>query len=214
MQKFFLLFFLTLIYGGATAAELSIELRTMDNQAMPNAVIYLTPLKTQLPTTPPTIAVMDQIDRQYSPHILVVQKDTQVRFPNSDSIKHHVYSFSAAKTFELQLYRGLDANPLLFAKTGVVELGCNIHDWMLGYISVVDTPYFAKTNVAGQLSVTLPDGEYRLNIWHPRIVDSTESLEHTVIIDGDNKLSYKLAKPLLPDLNQYEIVPTDTSEYE
>ncbi|WP_340678286.1 methylamine utilization protein [Paraglaciecola sp.] len=214
MQTFFLLFFLTQIFGIAKAAELSIELRTMDNQAMQNAVIYLTPLNSQATSEPQTVAVMDQIDRQYSPHVLVVQKNAQVRFPNSDSIKHHVYSFSAAKKFELQLYRGLDANPLRFATTGVVELGCNIHDWMLGYILVVDTPYFAKTNIAGQLSFALPDGEYRLNIWHPRIVQTSVSLEHTVLVKGDNKITLRLEEPLLPDVNQYETVPTDVSEYE
>jgi hypothetical protein len=92
-----------------------------------------------------------------------------VDFPNSDSIKHHVYSFSKAKTFELQLYKELNAEPLLFSTQGSVELGCNIHDWMLGYIFVVDTPYVGKTDMQGNLTLELPDGEYQLDVWHPRI---------------------------------------------
>jgi len=214
MQKFFLLLLLTPIWRVALAVEVQVELRTVDDQAMPNAVVYLTAKQSLPPSAPQAIAIMDQINRQFSPHVLAVQKDTQVRFPNSDSIKHHVYSFSAAKRFELQLYKGLDANPLLFNTTGVVELGCNIHDWMLGYVIVLDTPYFAKTDVAGKASFTLPEGEYRLNIWHPRIAQSPQSLEHDVSISGDNSLSYHLDKPLLADLNQYEAVPADVNDYE
>ena len=214
MQKFFLLFFLIQFSFSAKTAELIIDLRTLDDQAMPNAVIYLTPIKTLAQSEPQTVAIMDQINRQFFPHVLVVQKNSQVRFPNSDSIKHHVYSFSPAKTFELQLYRGLDVDALLFNKVGVVELGCNIHDWMLGYILVVDTPYFAKTDIKGQVHFTLPDGEYRLNIWHPRIAQSGTSLEYTVMLSGDNKLAYQLDKSLLPDVNQYEAVPSDVSDYE
>ena len=214
MQKFFLLLLLTSIWRVALAAEVQVELRTVEDQAMPNAVIYLTAKQSLPSSAPQTIAIMDQINRQFSPHVLAVQKDTQVRFPNSDSIKHHVYSFSAAKRFELQLYKGLNANPLLFNTSGVVELGCNIHDWMLGYVIVLDTPYFAKTDGAGKVSFTLPEGEYRLNIWHPRIAQSPESLEYAVNIRESNNLSYRLDKPLLVDLNQYEAVPADVNDYE
>ncbi|WP_068376868.1 methylamine utilization protein [Paraglaciecola hydrolytica] len=214
MQKFFLLFFLTQLNSLVSAAELHIELHTQDNQAMPNAVIYLTPTKALSPSTPHSVAIMDQIDRQFSPHILVVQKDSQIRFPNSDSIKHHVYSFSPAKTFELQLYRGLDANPLLFSKTGIVELGCNIHDWMLGYVLVVDTPYFAKTNRQGQTQFDLVEGEYRLNIWHPRIKANSKNLEQIIVVNGDTSLHFQLDQALLPDVNQYEAVPADVNDYE
>ena len=214
MQKFFLLLLLTLIWQVALAAEVHVELRTLEDQAMPNAVVYLTAKQSLPSSAPQAIAIMDQINRQFSPHILAVQKDTLVRFPNSDSIKHHVYSFSAANRFELQLYKDLDANPLLFNTSGVVELGCNIHDWMLGYVIVLDTPYFAKTDVAGKVTFTLPEGEYRLNIWHPRIAQSAQSLEHAVSISGDNNLSYRLDKALLLDLNQYEAVPADVNNYE
>ncbi len=73
-------------------------------------------------------------------------------------MSHHVYSFSEAKTFELALYKGNAHPPLVFDRPGVVVLGCNIHDSMLGYILVVDTPHFASTDAAGALSLDEPAG--------------------------------------------------------
>jgi hypothetical protein len=157
---------------------------------------------------------MDQVNTQFLPHILVIQKDTQVHFPNSDSIKHHVYSFSQAKTFELQLYKELNANPLLFSTLGSVELGCNIHDWMLGYIYVVDTPYFGKTDIKGNLIFDLPSGEYQLDVWHPRIQDKFSSLSRQLILPGESEIRIILGSPLLPDVNQYEEISGEFSDYE
>jgi plastocyanin len=195
------------------ATEISLKLTTSDGKPMQNAIVYLLSNKQTKAASIDHIAIMDQMDKQFSPHILVVQKGTQVRFPNSDSIKHHVYSFSPALTFELQLYKGLEANPLLFSKTGVVELGCNVHDWMLGYILVVDTPYFAKTNSAGEINLTLPDDAYQLNIWHPRINQTAESLRQDIVVQGNVALMFSLSKPLMPDVNQYEVEKGDFSEY-
>ena len=88
---------------------------------------------------------MDQRGSQFVPHVLPVQAGTSVTFPNSDQIRHQVYSFSASKRFELPLYAGTSASPIRFDQPGIVVLGCNIHDWMIGYVVVLDTPYFGKT---------------------------------------------------------------------
>jgi hypothetical protein len=102
--------------------------------------------------------------------VLAVQVGTAVAFPNSDDIRHHVYSFSPAKTFELKLYKGIPSNPLIFEHPGTVVLGCNIHDQMVGYIYVLPTPYFAKTGPSGRVELTgLPGGRYDVQIWHPRL---------------------------------------------
>jgi plastocyanin len=179
-----------------------------------NVVVYLTPKNPTKGNFFSEIAIMDQVNTQFSPHILAVQKDTQVRFPNSDSVKHHVYSFSQAKTFELQLYKKLHADPLLFSKLGSVELGCNIHDWMLGYIFVVNTPYFGKTDIEGNITLELPDGEYQLNVWHPRIQDKLSSLTRQLNVPGESDLKVILKSPLLPDVKQYEDVSNEFSDYE
>jgi plastocyanin len=207
-----------LLSSSIAAADLTVTIRQNDGQAMPNAVVYLTANDpAQVMAASPVSdknAIMDQIDLQFSPHILVVQTNTRVRFPNSDSIKHHVYSFSPAKTFELQLYKGLQANPLLFDKSGIVELGCNVHDWMLAYIRVVDTPYFGKTNAAGQLQLSVPDGDYQITFWHPRISQKETRLSQSLSVPAQQSLTLNLANPLLPDLSQYEQHQGEFSEYE
>jgi plastocyanin len=194
--------------------EISVSLLTKSEQKFANVVVYFTPKHKQGLVVSQNIAIMDQVDTQFLPHILAIQKDTQVRFPNSDSIKHHVYSFSPAKTFELQLYKELQAAPLLFSNLGSVELGCNIHDWMLGYIFVVDTPYFGKTDINGNLTLDLPDGEYQLDIWHPRIQDDFNALSRQLTLPSESEIKVILASPLLPDVNQYENMSDEFSDYE
>jgi len=103
------------------------------------------------------------------PHLLVVQTGTEVSFPNGDEVSHHVHSFSETKPFELALYKGDAAPPQLFDRPGVVVLGCNIHDGMLGYIVVVDTPHFAKTDEQGVALINdVPSDDYVLAAWTPR----------------------------------------------
>src|SRR5437868_8194485 len=94
-------------------------------------------------------AVIDQRDRQFVPYVTAVQVGTAVLFPNSDNIRHHVYSVSPAKRFELPLYAGVPAAPVVFDKEGFVTLGCNIHDWMVAYVAVLPTPYFQVTRADG-----------------------------------------------------------------
>src|SRR5581483_347477 len=111
----------------------------------------------------PQPAVMDQQNRRFVPAILPVQTGAQVSFPNTDSISHHVYSFSPAKRFELYLPKGEHGSQVTFDRPGVVALGCNIHDWMLAYILVVDTPWFTQTDRNGRAELgELPAGGYRL----------------------------------------------------
>lgn len=126
-----------------------------------------------IPKQPP--AVMNQINKQFVPHVLVVKAGTDISFPNADNLFHHVYSFSPAKQFELKLYKEFNAEPLRFDSAGVVDIGCNIHDWMLGYIVVSDSPFFGKTDASGMVSVQLPKGEYRVRFWHP-LIDGEKAL--------------------------------------
>lgn len=115
-------------------------------------------------------AVMDQQNLQFMPHLLVVQSGAMVTFPNGDDVSHHVYSFSEAKSLELPLYKGNVYPPVLFDRPGVVVLGCNIHDGMLGYVVVVDTPHFARTNEQGVALIDgVPNGDYAVTVWTPRV---------------------------------------------
>ena len=111
-------------------------------------------------------AVMDQVNKEFVPHILPVAVGTLVSFPNHDQIHHHVYSLSRANTFEIPLYKGETAAPIRFDQTGAVKVGCNIHDWMSGVILVVPTPYFAMTDEQGAFTLRdLPAGAYGVVAW-------------------------------------------------
>ena len=160
--------------AAATTAEAgSIQgfVRDSDGAALSDAVISAVP-----PSGSPAVpkrgarAVMDQQDKEFVPLVLAVQVGTEVAFPNKDNLRHHVYSFSPAKKFELPLSKGTQAPPVRFDGHGIVVLGCNIHDWMLGYINVLETPYFATTGVDGRAHIKdLPAGTYEVRLWHPRL---------------------------------------------
>jgi plastocyanin len=151
------------------AATLEVSVTDEDGRPVERVAVNvkaLTPPATA-PRTP--TAVMDQHDHRFVPHMLIVQAGTSVLFPNNDDVSHHVYSFSKVKTFELGLYKGETHPPIDFNEPGIVVLGCNIHDGMLGYIWVVETPHFALTNDEGVALIDdLPDGEYALEVWTPR----------------------------------------------
>ncbi len=135
--------------------------------AVEDAVIYATPLAGPAPPTTGR-AVIDQVGKLYVPFVSAIRTGTTVAFPNKDNIKHHLYSVSPANPFERPLYEGRKAPPVLFDKPGEVTLGCNIHDWMIAHVLVVETPYSAVTDRAGRAVITgLPAGDYAVRVWHP-----------------------------------------------
>lgn len=153
----------------ACAAELVAQLVDGEGRPLADAVLSLQGAGANAQAMP---AIMDQRDKQFMPSVLAVRSGTAVKFPNSDNIRHHVYSFSPAKRFELRLYKGTPSEPVLFDKPGVVVLGCNIHDWMVGYVYVTDDPWFAVSDAQGRLKIEgLPAGSYRVSLWHPQLAD-------------------------------------------
>jgi len=157
------------------AAEIAASVRDAHGP-VPNAVVVAVPEDTPLPPARPTVEVVDQIDKEFVPYVKPVRVGSMVQFPNKDNIRHHVYSFSPPKRFELPLYAGTPARPVLFDKAGVVKLGCNIHDWMIGYVYVAETPYFAKTGADGRAELkALPPGHYRVRVWHPSMTRPEEA---------------------------------------
>jgi len=135
-------------------------------------------------------ASVDQVDREFTPRVTAILVGTPVRFPNHDNIRHQVYSFSPAKRFELPLYAGVPAEAIVFDKPGVVVLGCNIHDWMIGYIYVSESPYFAKTGKDGKALIgELPLRAYSVRVWHPQLAIAEESTRKTVDADRPGPLA-------------------------
>jgi plastocyanin len=163
--------FIALLAAATAMAGPSISGRVSgaDGKGIADAVVFVQSPDNG-PHTPPGVnpmATMDQIEKTFVPGLLPIVVGTSVRFPNHDQIRHHVYSFSRTKTFELPLYKGTDAPPVLFDKTGVVKVGCNIHDWMSGIILVLPTPWFARTDAEGRYTLSdLPAGPYSVVVWH------------------------------------------------
>lgn len=151
----------------AGAATLDTLVLNPSGHAVADTAVVLEPLSPVALRGRPSAAI-EQRGREFIPYVTVVQAGTSVDFPNNDTIRHHVYSFSPAKQFEIKLYAGKPGQPIVFDKPGTVVIGCNIHDWMEAYVLVVDTPFFAKTAADGRAQLrNVPPGRYRLRLWHP-----------------------------------------------
>jgi plastocyanin len=174
------------------ASTIEVRVQNARGVAMREAVVYAIPEGRPIPPVRNRTAVMDQRNRMFLPHVLVVQTGTAVRFPNSDDIRHHVYSFSPAKPFQLPLYKGTPANPEVFDRAGVVTLGCNIHDQMSAFIVIVDTPYFEKTGANGKTTLKdLEAGRYSVHVWYPDLRTAPAPVNVTVKSGETASVSFK-----------------------
>ena len=173
-----------LAIGVARAQTAGIAASVSDEAGRPveDAVVVAVPTDGGVRVPPrPREGIVDQVDQEFTPKVTAVLVGTPVRFPNHDNVRHQVYSFSPAKRFELPLYAGVPAEPVVFDKPGVVVLGCNIHDWMVGYVYVSESPYFAKTGKDGKALLTeLPPRAYTLRVWHPQLDAAEETTRKTV----------------------------------
>jgi plastocyanin len=149
----------------ALAASLHVQVHDPAGHPVANAAVYAIPHQ-PVPREAALKGVIDQVNRHFVPRISVIQAGTAVYFPNSDNIRHSVYSFSAPKVFTLKIYAGIPANPVVFDRPGIVVLGCNIHDSMVAWVLVVDTPFFTRTDSSGAATLAnLPPGSYVLRAW-------------------------------------------------
>ena len=151
------------------AGDLTVQATNDKGEPLENAVVSLTPkFQPAQPMPTPEVAEMRQQNTLFAPFVLPVRTGTNVSFPNFDEARHHVYSFSKARRFELRLYGMDESRSIEFDTAGVVALGCNIHDNMLAYIYVTDAPIYKKTDADGRVSLlNLEDGQYDIDVWHP-----------------------------------------------
>lgn len=188
---------------GALAGALSVTVQDPQGKPVPGAVLLVYPLGRPARPRAPVRAVMDQLNRTFVPDLLVIPVGSTVEFPNTDTTSHQVYSFSAAHPFQLPLYRGKPYPPQHFDQTGLVTLGCNIHDEMLGYILVTDADFFGRTDGSGQWSdPKVPAGRYRIELWHPRLREPAARLARELTLsDADPaQLTIGLSAALRPAL--------------
>lgn len=183
------------------AASLSIQALKKDGQPLAGAVITVESEGRPLPAPEPVHAVVDQIHLAFVPDVIVIPVGSSVSFPNSDAVSHQVYSFSSARRFQLPLYRGKPYPPVVFDRPGIVTLGCNIHDSMLAYVVVTAAPFFGRTDTEGTWSAAnLPDGAYRVTLWHPLLNEGGRPIERVIEIDGTEprNVSLTLTRALRP----------------
>lgn len=184
---------IVIITNASVAGQLLIV--DQNNNPVSGAVVAFPAPSNFVPDTQ-SIAVMDQINRQFSPQVLVINKGQKVKFPNSDDIRHHVYSFSEVKPFEIKLYKGSDQAPITFEKSGVSVLGCNIHDGMVGHIYIAEDEVALVSNAFGiiDLGQNTPQS---VSIWHSKMsVGSTTKLQYPVNLDnGKDQIVINLLLP-------------------
>jgi plastocyanin len=178
-----------------TASAESVKVTVKGKSGTPSAdtIVVFDPLDA---TPPPSrdAAIVDQVNKTFVPQVSVIRTGTAVAFPNSDRIRHQVYSFSPSHPFTLKLYAGSPRADIIFDKPGMVVLGCNIHDSMVGFIAVVNSPYFAKIPASGTADMDLPPGRYRLRVWNSNMIIAVPSQDITVA-------AAPLAIPLQVDLD-------------
>ena len=186
---------------GLAACALRVPAATVDititdgasSGPLSDAVVMLEPTTGRLPTKPMSGVQIAQQNQQFVPRVTAITVGTPVTFPNFDTVRHHVYSFSPVKTFELKLYAGVPREPVVFDKPGVAVLGCNIHDQMAAWVIVMDTPLYARSATSGKAHIdNVPAGTYRLRIWHATMGATGEPPSVPLIVDA-NGVSERVA---------------------
>lgn len=182
----------------AAAGTLDIQVRDAAGRTVRDAVVTVHPAGQ--PPSKPRFAWPNRVtqqDIQFQPFVLIVPVGADVAFPNRDKVRHHVYSFSKARRFELKLYGREEARTVRFDKPGVVALGCNIHDGMSGFVHVVDTPFAAKTDGSGAVRLTgLPGGQARVTIWHPHARVKGNAMQLAVSLPPSGNTSRAVTLPI------------------
>jgi plastocyanin len=182
----------------AAAGAGPVELRVTDaaGRPLPQAVVFLESREARAAVKPATGVEIAQAAKQFVPQVSVVTVGTSVTFPNRDTVRHHVYSFSATNKFEIKLYVGTPAAPVVFDQPGIAGLGCNIHDTMAAWVVVVDTPYFAQTAPDGRATLPqVPVGAYRLRAWHAALPPGAPAADVALRVEaGPVQASVQLAE--------------------
>lgn len=174
-KHYCLMFVLTIAIAASQASHAEVLRFTVlddEGEAVPGAVVELQMNAESVERYQEVRTVeIDQVDKEFVPELIVIPKGSEVSFPNSDEILHHVYSFSEIKEFNIPLYGEGEQEKFseVFDVPGVAEIGCNIHDWMLAYIYVADTTKAGQTDAMGVVEIDMPPGVYHAKVWHSRL---------------------------------------------
>jgi plastocyanin len=167
----------TVVNAGECSNSNCIQVQVKSNKgnALADMVVYLEPLSGQLLAQSSATVVIGQHNKSFTPYISISQSKSSVEFVNQDDITHHIYSAGSDNKFSFKIRAGQTHSFAQFNQAAEIAMGCNIHDWMSGYLLVVDTPYFAKTNAQGIATFSLNElGKYRIVLWHPQMDSPNE----------------------------------------
>lgn len=177
---------LAALCGPAAAAPVEVTVTNGAGQALAGAVVWVESAAARAAARPLSGVEVVQQNRSFVPEVSVVTVGTPVAFPNRDSVRHHVFSFSPAKRFELKLYVGTPATPVVFDRPGVSVLGCNIHDNMAAWVVIVDTPWFATTDAQGRARLPeVPAGRHQLRTWHSGMAVGVPALQQPLTLGAE-----------------------------
>jgi plastocyanin len=189
------------VRGAAFAASVDVTVMDSDGKPAMGAVVSLAPVQGAAPEPSrlPAEAIIDQRHQMFIPLAVIVRRGGHVVFTNNDTTMHQVYSFSPIKQFEFEIDQGHKSEPVVFDKPGVAAIGCNIHDNMLAFVYVADSPWTAMTDGEGRAHVAnVPNGAYTASAWHPRLAPGAKWPSAPVKISGDS-VSLSLSAPLMAD---------------
>lgn len=169
----------------ASAASVQVAVRDSEGQPVAGAVVFLESAAATAAVQSLQDAQITQRDKIFTPEVTVIPRGTAVVFPNEDTVRHHVYSFSPVKQFEIKLYVGTPTEPVVFEQSGVAVLGCNIHDEMIAWVVVLDTPYYGTSDVTGLVKLTkVPAGDYTLRVWHKDLLSEDDIPKVALRVDA------------------------------
>lgn len=195
---------------GTTAAAAGLEVRVTDRRGQPvaDAVVSMV-VRGAAPGDPrgapargaASTHLIDQKALAFTPYVEVFRPGDEVAYRNSDRTRHHVYSFSPIKAFEFVLAPGASSAPLKIERSGVIAVGCNIHDNMINYLYVSDAPWVAHTGPSGAVVFEdLPAGAFDVRVWHPRLPPKRPDLVQSgLALRADERRSLDFSLSLLPD---------------
>jgi len=166
-------------------------------QALADMVVYLEPLDGQVLEKSSKKLVVSQRGRSFTPYISVSQTNSKVSFVNQDDITHHIYSAGNENKFSFKIRAGQTNSLTQFDYASEVAMGCNIHDWMSGYLLIVNTPYFGKTDKHGQVNFTIAkQGKYRIVVWHPQMKNKNSRMIKEKVIVANSDLTFTLSNEM------------------
>lgn len=198
--------------GVARAGSVEFRFTDRDDAPVGDVVVSLHPLDASVPASPADVEFeLMQEGQEFIPYVSAVRVGTRLVLPNADTVEHHVYSQSDAASFNFPLYEPGTAESVLLEEPGVVTVGCNIHDWMIAHVVVVDTPWFSTSGAGGTVELDgLPAGRYRAEIWNPRL---RRAMEQEVVVAEEGPIVESLSLTLRPDRRIRRPANFDPSNY-